>query len=161
MVEFRYSYVHVPLINHPKNEEGLFLDLIKKWEKYGSLYIGVDFDNTLVPYGSETCSETGHWNVLRVLKFCKSLGMKLCLWSLSTSQENLEWKVRWCKEHGIEMDYVNESPLMKEFDNVTGKPHFNVLIDDVSGLEEIYSVLFNLCLYIEKKKIYEENLDRD
>lgn len=150
-----FKYFHISLYNHPKNETGMFEDLIKKYKKYGSLYIGVDFDNTLLPYGDEdvTDSKSGHFEIIRLLQRCKKLGFKLCLWSLSTSQENLNWKIDWCKKHDIEMDYINESPLMKEFANVSNKPHFNLLLDDVAGLESSYSILYNVCKYIEADDI--------
>ena len=157
MKKEQYNYWHVPLKCHPKNEINVFYDLIKKYKKYGSLYIGVDFDNTLLPYGEkEILKDSDHNQIINLLKWCKEIGFKLCLWSLSTSQENLDWKIQWCKEHGIEMDYINESPLMKEFNNVTNKPHFNLLLDDVAGLESSYSILANLCNYIENINKYVE-----
>lgn len=152
-----YHYCHISLDGHPKNEEGVFWDLVKKYKKYGILYIGVDFDNTLLPYGNFIKTSFGFFDILNVLRDCKYYGMKLCLWSLPTSDENLEWKVKWCKEHGIEMDYINCSPLMKEYSNKYGKPHFNLLLDDVAGLESSYSILVNLCEYIKKNCINGKN----
>ena len=152
-----YHYCHISLDGHPKNEEGVFWDLVKKYKKYGTLYIGVDFDNTLLPYGNFIKTSFGFFDILSVLRDCKYYGMKLCLWSLPTSDENLEWKVKWCKEHGIEMDYINCSPLMKEYSNKYGKPHFNLLLDDVAGLESSYSILVNLCEYIKENCINGKN----
>ena len=155
-----YRYGHVYLNNHPKNEINVFKSLVKKYKFFGSLYIGVDFDNTLLPYGETEITEgSGHNQIIDILKWCKQVGFKLCLWSLSTDKENLKWKINWCKKHGIEMDYINDSPLMKEYGNVTNKPHFNLLLDDVAGLEETYSILVNLCEYIENQESYEEILD--
>lgn len=147
------TYKHISLDNHPKNEEGVFNDLVKKYEKYGTLYIGVDFDNTLWPYGVSQDSEipSGFKEILNLLRECKRHGLKLCLWSLPTSQENLDWKVQWCKEHDIEMDYINESPLLNEFSKQFGKPHFSLLLDDVARLEASYSILVNLIEYINNK----------
>lgn len=148
------KYNHICLLNHPKNEEGVFYSLVEKWDKFGSLYIGVDFDNTLHPYDIKDENEfpVGFHHILETLRQAKELGLKLCLWSLPTSQENLDWKIQWCKEHGIEMDYINMSPLMDEYSKVFGKPHFNLLLDDVAGLESSYSILVNLVNYIRDKK---------
>lgn len=154
-----YEYRHVPFL-HPKNESGVFWDLVRKYEKFGTLYIGVDFDNTLLPYeqrefyneDGEQVVSTGFLDVVSLLRWCKLLGMKLCLWSLPDSDENLDWKVEWCGEHGIAMDYVNESPLLSGLTEKYGKPHFNLLLDDVAGLESSYSVLYNLCEYIDGKR---------
>lgn len=151
-----YEYKHVQF-NHPKNEEGVFWDLVGKYQKFGTLYIGVDFDNTLLPYtyndhfdeeGNLVVSQ-GYLDVVSLLRWCKLLGMKLCLWSLPSDQDNLDWKVEWCDMHGIHMDFINESPLLTGLTNQFGKPHFNLLLDDVAGLESAYSVLYNLCEYID------------
>ena len=162
------EYKHVSLDNHPKNEEGVFRDLVEKWNKFGTLYIGVDFDNTLFPYMEKGYPRymldevpEGFYDVLNLLRWSKLLGLKLCLWSLPTSLENLNWKVEWCKERGIEMDYINESPLLKELNDAHGfkKVHFNLLLDDVAGLESAYSILYNLCEYIEKQIQLKEEQD--
>lgn len=152
-----FEYKHINL-DHPKNEIGAFNDLVKKYNQFGTLYIGVDFDNTLLPYGATDFFgeddgllyvDQGFVDIVDLLRKCKSLGLKLCLWSLPTSQENLDWKVEWCKRYGIEMDYINESPLLNEHSQKYKKPHFNLLLDDVAGLESSYSILYNLCQYIE------------
>ena len=148
------KYKHIPLINHPKNEEGVFNNLIEKYNKNSTLYIGVDFDNTLWPYGMVERNEIpqGFKEVIELLQQCKKHGLKLCLWTLPLSQENLDWKIQWCKNHGIEMDYINESPLLNEYSKEFKKPHFNLLLDDVAGLESSYSILVNIINYIDSTK---------
>ena len=148
------KYKHIKLYDHPKNEEGVFNDLVEKYNKFGTLYIGVDFDNTVWPYNADELKEipNGFDDILVLLRECKKCGLKLCLWTLPTSQENLEWKVKWCKLNGIEMDYINESPLLSEHSKVFGKQHFNLLLDDVAGLEASYSILVNLIEYIKNYK---------
>ena len=156
----KFEYKHIEL-HHPKNEVGVFNDLVQKYEKFGTLYVGVDFDNTLLPYGSANffdedgllCVEQGFLDIVELLRKCKELDFKLCLWSLPTSQENLDWKIEWCKRYGIEMDYINESPLLNEYSKEFNKPHFNLLLDDVAGLESSFSILYNICKYIESKKL--------
>ena len=156
------EYRHVGF-NHPKNEVGVFHDLIDKYEKYGTLYIGVDFDNTILPYGADDLYDydsdneegiemNGFCDVVELLRWCKLLGLKLCLWTLPDSIDNLCWKMAWCNEKGIHMDYINESPLLRENSKKYGKPHFNLLLDDVAGLESSFSILYNVCEYIENKK---------
>ena len=161
------EYKHVHLNNHPKNEEGVFNDLVNKYHKYGTLYIGVDFDNTLWPYMNgnypryelDDCVPDGFYDILQLLRRCKVLGFKLCLWSLPTSQENLNWKVEWCKSRGIEMDYVNESPLLSDLSSKYRKTHFNLLLDDVAGLESAYSILYNICEYIEWENLLKKGIE--
>lgn len=151
--EIVYDYREYPLY-HPKCGENLFWSLIDKWNKYGTLYIGVDFDNTIKPYKeSFEESEAGYGQIVTLLKDCKRVGMKLCLWSLCDSGENLAWKEDWCLNMGIGMDYINESPLLKEMTEQSKghKPYFNLLLDDTAGLAEAYSVLRNVVNYIERK----------
>lgn len=146
--EYKFERV---VFDHPKNAENVFWDLVKKYKKFGSLIIGIDFDNTLCPYTKTELDsiDVGFNNIINLLQRAKKLGMKFCLWSLPLTQENLDWKVQFCKEHGIEVDYVNESPLLSEFSKKFGKPHFNLLLDDVAGLESSYQILFNICNYLE------------
>ena len=156
-----FTYKRIPF-NHPKNEQKVFEDLIEKYEKFESLYIGVDFDNTILPYGEDDiCDEMedteseyyeGLMSLIELLRWAKTLNMKLCLWTLPTSQENLDWKIKWCSSHGIEMDYINESPLLDNFSKKFGKPHFNLLLDDTAGLESSFNILYNLCEYIQQKQ---------
>ena len=46
------------------------------------------------------------------------------------------------------MDYINDSPLLSEYSKDFRKPHFNLLLDDVAGLEASYSILTNVINYI-------------
>lgn len=144
-----YNYKRIPLLVHPKNERGVFLSLVEKYQKFGTLYIGVDFDNTIRPYDWRNGEDKGFVDIINLLGRAKRLGMKLCLWTLPTSDENLEWKIEWCKENDIEMDYINDSPILKEYSEGRRKPHFNLLLDDVAGLESAYSILTNVCDFIE------------
>ena len=148
------EYTHISLFDHPKNEKDVFEHLIKKYKEFGTLYIGVDFDNTLYPYefsDDESKFPKGFNSILELLQRAKHHGLKLCLWTLPKTKENLNWKIEWCRDHGIEVDYINESPLMNKYSKIFGKPHFNLLLDDVAGLESSYSILYNIIQYIEEQ----------
>lgn len=145
-----FNYMDFGLVDHKKSEKNVFNELIEKYHKYGTLYIGVDFDNTLLPYGMDDVPQDilDYGIMIGVLKQAKACGLKLCLWTLPMSEENLQWKIEWCKEKGIEMDYINESPLLSEYSKKFGKPHFNLLLDDTAGLGSAFNILYNLINYL-------------
>lgn len=99
----KYNYNKDIVVDHPFSEEKIFWDLVERYHKFGSLYIGVDFDDTLYPF-------RGHRQptvIVDLLKRAKKAGFTLCLYTLPLDDENLAWKIQWCKDQGIEMDYVN------------------------------------------------------
>ena len=136
--------------NHTYTEEGFFERLMAEYLKYDTLYIGFDFDNTIWNYDKyhnaydSSNTDARFDEVVELLKLCKQAGMKLCLWTSCWSDEEESLKADICKDWGIEVDYINCSPLSPG----AKKPHFNVLLDDKSGLEEVYHILSKLLLMI-------------
>ena len=114
--------------------------LIEEYEKYHNLIIGFDFDNTICGLDNESISK-----VILLLQECKKLGFTLCLYTISTSEEWLAWKVKYCDYFGISPDYVNDSPILRG----DRKPFFNILLDDRAGLNEAYTCLKNVVNYIQ------------
>ena len=114
--------------------------LIEEYEKYHNLIIGFDFDNTICGLDNEIVSK-----VIFLLQECKKLGFTLCLYTISASDEWLEWKVKYCEYFGILPDYVNDSPVLRG----NRKPFFNILLDDRAGLNEAYMCLKNVVNYIQ------------
>ena len=114
--------------------------LIEEYEKYHNLIIGFDFDNTICGLDNESISK-----VILLLQECKKLGFTLCLYTISTSDEWLACKVKYCEYFGISPDYVNDSPVLRG----DRKPFFNILLDDRGGLNEAYICLKNVVNYIQ------------
>lgn len=102
--------------------------LIGEYKKHGNLIIGFDFDNTVCNTDNLWVSDTAQ--IIDLLRECKELGFTLCLYTISTSEEWLKWKVKYCEYFGITPDYVNNSPVLNE----DRKPFFNILLDDRAGL---------------------------
>lgn len=147
-MEYKYKYVS---FDHQRNELGSFNDLVDKYEKYGTLYVGVDFDNTVLPYQEQSVEgHFGYNDLIQVLKDAKKYGLKICLWTVHSDEDNLKWKIDWFTKHGFEPDFVNDSPLCKHLGE-RRKPHFNILLDDCAGLETAYRNLYNIVRYIEHK----------
>ena len=133
------------MIDHPYNEAGSYARLLHDYKKYGSIFIGFDFDNTIWDhdnYGGfyKDNKNAVHWSVVNLLKECKELGMKLCLWTCCATDEEEKLKADICAKCGIDPDYINWSPLSPG----AKKPHFSILLDDRAGLETSYSTLRKL-----------------
>lgn len=137
--------------NHPYNNKGSLDRLYADYQKYDTLYIAFDFDNTIWDYDKFKSNyaniyDAVHWNVVEVLKKAKKAGMKLILWTSCPTPEDEILKTNLCSVWGIKPDYINWSPLSPN----AIKPHFNLLIDDRAGLESSIYVLMELIKKIEK-----------
>lgn len=131
---------------HPMIQDKLVSRLWEKYNQHGSLIIGYDFDHTIYDYNQEG----GDYScVIDLLKECSELGFVMCLWTTEPNKEKLEWKINYAKNLGINVDYVNESPASKLKE--CPKPYFNVLLDDVGGLESAFYTLSRFVRELKKK----------
>lgn len=131
---------------HPYCDDGCITRLIDEYCKYKSLVIGFDFDNTVFDYHNNgQC----YAQVIDILKQCKDLGFTLCLYTLETREEWLEWKVKYCEHFGFKPDYINDSPILQG----AKKPFFNLLLDDRAGLQSAFSILRRVVEYAKTKQI--------
>lgn len=98
--------------------------------KYGSLVIGVDYDNTIQDYNSKYFYE----DITSLVKKAKAKGHTICIWTANTQPTVVKMMLAY---QGIPYDLFNNSPIMNE----RRKPHFNILLDDIAGLNEAYHTL--------------------
>jgi 2-hydroxy-3-keto-5-methylthiopentenyl-1-phosphate phosphatase len=95
------------------------------------MIIAVDFDGTLC---ENDWPEIGKANInlINNLKLCKNnYGDKVILWTCRTG-ELLDDAVKWCEEHGLIFDTVNENlpEVIEEMGGDTRKIFADVYIDD-------------------------------
>lgn len=95
------------------------------------MIIAIDFDGTIC---RNKYPEIGDHMPLAIesIKELRERGHDLILWTCRQG-EQLEEAVRWCKEHGIPFDLVNEHEPnnLKAFDGVSGNKVFaDIYIDD-------------------------------
>ena len=102
--------------------------LLREYKTHGNLIIAFDFDNTVFDYHEQG---DDYSYLINLLKECSSLGMTLILFTVCTSELELESKLTYLNSVGIYPDYINESPLFKG----SQKPYYNLLLDDRAGLE--------------------------
>lgn len=92
--------------------------------------IAVDFDGTL----AETKFPEIVAPKLRMIQFVKQLQQQGCILILWTCRcgEDLTAAVEWCKEHGLEFDYINENvpENVEKWGNDSRKIFAHEYIDD-------------------------------
>ena len=132
--------------DHPFNDWSCITRLKEEYDKYKSLVIGFDFDNTVFDYynkGGNYC------RIINLLKECKDLGFTLCLWTLELREDWLDWKIKYCEHFGFKPDYINDSPILQG----AKKPFFNLLLDDRAGLESALTILKNVVDYAKAEQV--------
>lgn len=118
---------------NPFNKDfDLSSELIEKFNKFGTLYIGADFDDTIRDFVTGDPID----QVITAIKNCNKLGLKVCLYTARESRD-LVYALDYCEGVGIKIDYVNYSPLSPGL----RKPLFNLLLDDRAGLVESVQIL--------------------
>jgi len=130
------------MLKHPFNNLGARERLLSDYKKYGQIVVGLDFDNTIY---NHVGSQDEVNEVLQLILRCQALGFPICLFTAEPSSQKLSEKYNYLKDLGINLTYINQSPLMKG----TQKPFFSVLLDDRAGLESAYDALLYVVNYAE------------
>jgi len=105
------------------------------------LIIGFDFDCTIYDFHNEGLYTAP---VISLLQRCSNLGFTMCLFSLTSNDAKMTIveKVQYCKDLGINVTWINDSPVLREqITAFNSKPYFNILLDDRAGLGSAYSIL--------------------
>jgi len=118
------------------NTENTYSRLYQEYNKYGSLVVAFDFDNTVFDYHNNGWSFDQMVNLLQQLKH---IG---CYLIVFTANEDEEFVKTYCKENNIPFDGVNENPPF--YKSESRKIYYNILLDDRAGLNESYTVLRKL-----------------
>ena len=97
--------------------------------------IAVEFDGTIVQHAYPQIGEEmpGAVEALKKLQKHWAIALNTCREDLGSGKRYLSEAVDWCRERGIELAGVNETPKEFEFRpaNVTGrKIHAHIYIDD-------------------------------
>lgn len=122
------------------NPGNTFQRLLEEYQKYGSIVVAVDFDNTLYDYHHNglDCTE-----VIQLVQNLKKIGCTITLW---TASDDIEFIHQYCSERSIPFDLLNENPAF--FQSNSRKIYYNELLDDRSGLHESYHRLSRLYEFV-------------
>lgn len=127
-------------------EENVTRRLIDEWEKYGSIVIAYDFDNTVYDFHQVG---QAYDCVIDLLKKCKEVGAYLILFTARRDDE-MDFVKNYLKVNDIPYDSINEDPV---FITKPGrKVYYNILLDDRAGLPSAYRSLKEAYEYIVSKK---------
>lgn len=122
-----------------------------EYQKYGSLIVAVDFDDTLYDFW-----KTGE-SYEQVRQLVRDLHKANCFIAIWTGNQDIEFVTNFLKENNIPFDSINdEAPVSKKVlgDNIPRKLYANVYIDDRSGMFQVYSDLRKLVYNLNKKIFY-------
>jgi hypothetical protein len=129
-------------------EGASFKRLYDEFIKYGSLYIGYDFDNTVYDVHNKGNS---HKKVIQLLQDLKKIGCICICW---TAQNDLNLVEKYCKDNDIPLDGINCDGI--DLGWSSRKPMYSALLDDRAGLRQVYNDLSVLVKLI-KKELYKTN----
>ena len=123
--------------------------LLEEYKKYGTLYVAFDFDNTIYDYHNKgiDCS-----SVISLLQDCTKLGFEMILFTCEQKVGKLREKEEFCKKNGIEVHWVNRSPIL----GFTTKPYYNILLDDRAGLQSAMQILERVIIHLKIEKNVKE-----
>lgn len=109
--------------------------------KHKKLIVAFDFDNTVFDYHKKGIDFS---KIINLLKECQDLDFILELFTSETSEDKLNWKIRYCTETlGLNINQIKNT-------NDLSKVYANIYLDDKAGLYETFS---RLKFLIEKIKL--------
>jgi len=132
-------------------ENSAYNRLWVEYNKYNSLIVCVDFDDTLFDfYGTGESYEM----VRQLVRDLHSINCYIIIW---TGNQNTELVKDFLSENNIPYHSINdEAPVSKKLlgDKIPRKVYGNVYIDDRGGLHEVYNTLTKLVNNVNKKSFY-------
>ena len=112
-----------------------------EYNKYGSLIVAVDFDDTLYDFHG---TGESYEMVRQLIRDLKKIGCYIIIW---TGNQDTVFVSKFLAENNIPFDSINdEAPISKKLLNgkFPRKVYANVYIDDRAGLEQVYNDLTKL-----------------
>jgi len=115
------------------NPENSVLRLMEEYQKYQSLVVAYDFDDTVYDFHKKGRLYT---DVIQLLKELKQIHCFLICW---TGQEDLEFVRTYLLDHHIPFDAINENPPFHPLKS--RKIYANAYLDDRAGLRQVFEEL--------------------
>lgn len=116
--------------------------LIDEYQKYGSIVVCYDFDDTVYDFHKKGRSFIQMINLLMELK---SINCHLICW---TGQEDILFVKKYLSENNIPFDAINENPPF--YKSNSRKVYANAYLDDRAGLKQVYDELTSLVKLVKK-----------
>lgn len=119
-----------------------------EYNRYGSLIVAVDFDDTVYDFHGTGDS---YEMVRQLVRDLKDINCFIIIW---TGNQNIEFVTNFLNENNIPFDSINdEAPISKKLlnGNFPRKVYANVYIDDRGGMEQVYSDLTKLIKQVKNE----------
>ena len=128
-----------------------FLRLVEQYKKMDRLIIAYDFDDTVCPYYSLSCS----WAASAIRKAKEYLNAYLIVYTCNQDEERIK---HYLDKNKIPYDAINENAPFIHFNKKEGsKLYYNLLLDDKAGLHQALSDLETLIYGVMNGTITKEN----
>lgn len=127
------------------NPENSSNRLVDEYNKYGTLVVAFDFDDTVYDFHKKGRIYS---DVIKLLQNLKAINCYLICW---TGNEDSEMVVNYLIENKIPYDALNENPPFHKSGN--RKVYANAYLDDRAGLKQVYDELNNLVSTIKTKNV--------
>lgn len=120
------------------NDKNCIDRLISEYNKYGSLIIAFDYDNTVFDFYKKGYT---YDEVINLLRECKKMGFHLTVFTSCNDDRFPEIK-DYLTKNNIPFDGINETPDFIPFKG--RKVYFNILLDDRAGLSSAFYQLWTV-----------------
>jgi hypothetical protein len=127
------------------NSENSYTRLLDEYQKYNTLVVAFDFDDTVYDFHKKGRLYTDVINLLRALK---EINCYLICW---TGQEDLAFVKQYLLENNIPFDGINENPPFHL--STSKKVYANVYLDDRAGLKQVFEELNQLLQHERIRRI--------
>lgn len=118
--------------------------LIEEYNKYGTLVVAFDFDDTVYDFHKKGRIYSDLINLLQELK---SINCYLICW---TGHEDEVFVRAYLQENNIPFDAFNENPPFHK--STSRKVYANAYLDDRAGLKQVFEELHNAIKILSKHK---------
>lgn len=121
-----------------------YIRLVDEYQKYGTLVIAYDFDDTVYDFHKKGRLYNEVINLLKELK------KHNCYLICRTGQEDLDYVSNYLTQNKIPFDGINENPPFHK--STSKKIYANAYLDDRAGLKQVFDELYNLILNLKNIK---------
>lgn len=128
--------------------------LFDEWKQHGNILIGLDVDDTILPYRENftDCNK-----VINLVQECIRSNARIIIYT-GSAKERYDEIIDYCKSVGIEVSAINENLITPFGDN--RKIYANIYLDDRAGLTEslwiLESALYQYRGYLKSYKQLDE-----
>jgi len=147
------------LDNHeydPRNEKYINR-LFQEWSQHGKIIIGVDVDDTILPWKFTDQESLDNFNrVISLLISAVKIGAYITIFT-ACNPDRYDEIIDYCKSRNLVIDSINQTPIDLPYGKHGSKIYANIFLDDRAGLNESLDIL-EKAIYRMISKQHTDNL---